>query len=457
MASTMAVTGWFSAKARTGPGMVAVGTKAELTNGRRISGYENALAPSTDFAVSPGITASQVSARVNSARMPATASHASTPAPERNPKSRAATMTTTTDIAMAASEVITCAHSTERPGDRHRVEPLEDPALQVPEEPVRRVRDPRRHRDDQDAGQQVVDVRARPRLDRAAEHEHEQQQEGDRHDRRGDDGVQAAGDVAQRPPGQQGGVTGEVGAHRGSSGRACSVMSHEGEEDVLEGRLLLDVLDLGRRQQRLELGQGAVLDDPPVVQDGDPVGELLGLVEVLRGQQHRRAVRGQVAHRLPHLQARLGVQPRGRLVEEDHRRVADQAHRDVEPAAHATGVGGHPAVGGLGQLEPGEQRVGDAPGIRQVPQPRHEHQVLAPGEDLVDRRELPGQADRLAAPRRPARRRRSRRRRHCPRRPATAWPGCARPWSCPHRWSRAARRCCPARRRSRRRAARAAP
>ena len=93
--------------------MVAVGTKAELTNGRRISGYENALAPSTDFAVSPGITASQVSARVNSARMPATASHASTPAPERNPKSRAATMTTATDIAMAASEVITCAHSTE--------------------------------------------------------------------------------------------------------------------------------------------------------------------------------------------------------------------------------------------------------------------------------------------------------------------------------------------------------
>ena len=38
MASTMAVTGWFSAKARTGPGIVAVGTKAELMNGSRISG-----------------------------------------------------------------------------------------------------------------------------------------------------------------------------------------------------------------------------------------------------------------------------------------------------------------------------------------------------------------------------------------------------------------------------------
>ena len=35
---TMGVTGWFSAKARTGPGMVAVGTNAELMNGRKISG-----------------------------------------------------------------------------------------------------------------------------------------------------------------------------------------------------------------------------------------------------------------------------------------------------------------------------------------------------------------------------------------------------------------------------------
>src|SRR5215204_5291738 len=71
---TMMVTGWCSAKARTGPGMVAVGTKAELMNGRKISGYENATAPSADFADRPGMMAIQVSARVNRIRMPATAS-----------------------------------------------------------------------------------------------------------------------------------------------------------------------------------------------------------------------------------------------------------------------------------------------------------------------------------------------------------------------------------------------
>lgn len=35
---TIEVTGWFSANQRTGPGIVSVGTNAELMNGRKISG-----------------------------------------------------------------------------------------------------------------------------------------------------------------------------------------------------------------------------------------------------------------------------------------------------------------------------------------------------------------------------------------------------------------------------------
>jgi hypothetical protein len=50
------------------------------------------------------------------------------------------------------------------------------------------------------------------------------------------------------------------------------------EEDVLEGGLLLDVFDRGGRQQLSELGQGAVDDDPALVEDRDPVGELFGTV-----------------------------------------------------------------------------------------------------------------------------------------------------------------------------------
>src|SRR5499427_2485276 len=110
---TIEVTGWCSAKARTGPGMVAVGTNAELMNGRKMIGYANALAPSADFAERPGMTAIHVNARVNRVRMPATASHSSTPAPERKPMRRATSTTTTSEIRLATSEVSTCAHSTD--------------------------------------------------------------------------------------------------------------------------------------------------------------------------------------------------------------------------------------------------------------------------------------------------------------------------------------------------------
>ena len=58
------------------------------------------------------MTAAQVSARVNRMRRPATASQASTPAPERKPMPTATATTAATEITLAASDVSTCAHST---------------------------------------------------------------------------------------------------------------------------------------------------------------------------------------------------------------------------------------------------------------------------------------------------------------------------------------------------------
>ncbi|MBG9885342.1 hypothetical protein ABE10_01825, partial [Bacillus toyonensis] len=45
-----------------------------------------------------------------------------------------------------------------RPRDRHRLEPLEDAALQIEEEPVGRVGDAGGDRDQEDSRQHVVDV-----------------------------------------------------------------------------------------------------------------------------------------------------------------------------------------------------------------------------------------------------------------------------------------------------------
>ena len=91
-----------------------------------------------------------------------------------------------------------------------------------------------------------------------------------------------------------------------------------------------------------------------------------------------------------------GVEPGGRFVEEDDRRVADQAHRDVEPASHAARVRRRLAVARVGEREAGEQVVGDRARVLQVTQLGDQHEVLPAGEHLVDRGELAGQADRLA-------------------------------------------------------------
>src|SRR5262245_39404725 len=101
--------------------------------------------------------------------------------------------------------------------DRHRMEAVEDAALQVQEEPVGGVGDARGNRDEQDAGQQVVDIGPRPGLDGAAEDVDEEQQEGDRHEGGGDDGVGAARDVAQGASEHHEGVAQELGLHCGTS------------------------------------------------------------------------------------------------------------------------------------------------------------------------------------------------------------------------------------------------
>ena len=148
----------------------------------------------------------------------------------------------------------------------------------------------------------------------------------------------------------------------------------------------------------LELVPGSLRDHLPPVDDRDPVGQLIGFLQVLGGQQQRRPLAPQLAHDGPDLVAAARIQARGRLVEEQHLRARQQARRDVELAAHAAGVGPGRPVSRLRQVEPLEQLAGAAAGLLagQLEQAAEHLQVLAPGQQLVDRRELPRQADQLA-------------------------------------------------------------
>ena len=145
----------------------------------------------------------------------------------------------------------------------------------------------------------------------------------------------------------------------------------------------------------LELVGGALGDHVAVVDHHDPVGEAVGLLEVLRGQQHGRARRRARLDRLPHAQPRAGVEARGGLVEEQHRRPVDERGGQVEPPAHAAGVGLGGPLGRLGQLEALEQLVRAHPRLLagHVVELAHHLEVLEAGQVLVHRRVLAREAD----------------------------------------------------------------
>ncbi len=139
-------------------------------------------------------------------------------------------------------------------------------------------------------------------------------------------------------------------------------------------------------------------DDEAVVDHDDTFGEPIGLVEVLRGEQHGGAVVFELVDELPHGQPAARVEPGGGFVEEEHGRPGDQAHRDVEPATHATRVALHDPVGGVDEIEALEQFRGTEldVGFGHVEQPGDELHVLAAGQPFLDRRVLTRQADALA-------------------------------------------------------------
>ena len=135
-----------------------------------------------------------------------------------------------------------------------------------------------------------------------------------------------------------------------------------------------------------------------MVDDGYPVGELVGLLEVLRREKQGRSLALEVADNRPDLVAAARIEPRRRLVEEQDPRAREQARREVQAAAHTARVRTRRPIGRGGQVEAVEEVGGASPSLvtRQLEQASEHLEVLATREDLVDRRELPGQPEQLA-------------------------------------------------------------
>src|SRR5436190_1795533 len=109
-------------------------------------------------------------------------------------------------------------------------------------------------------------------------------------------------------------------------------------EDLDDRREVCPILDVELQNFAadlvLELVRRALRDHRAQVDHGDPVGEVVGLLEVLRREQDRLAFVDQLTDHRPEVHPAPWVEPGGRLVEEQHVGAGDEAGRHVEPTPH---------------------------------------------------------------------------------------------------------------------------
>ena len=131
------------------------------------------------------------------------------------------------------------------------------------------------------------------------------------------------------------------------------------------------------------------------VHDREALGEPVRLLEVLRREQHRRAVGHELADHLPECVPARKVQTGRGLVEEQDRRPCHQRSGHIEPAAHPARVRSDRAVGRLRELETLQElsRPLRHPPTRTLGETADQPKVLATGEVGVHGRGLAGQTD----------------------------------------------------------------
>ena len=123
-------------------------------------------------------------------------------------------------------------------------------------------------------------------------------------------------------------------------------------------QLQVGVLEVGHPVAVGELGAGPLADDLAVVDEGDPVAELLGLLDVVGGEQDRGPFVVDALDVVPELEPQLDVDARGRLVEDQQPRPVHHRPRQDHPPFHPAGEGAGAFVALLGQREGLEQLLG---------------------------------------------------------------------------------------------------
>ena len=111
------------------------------------------------------------------------------------------------------------------------------------------------------------------------------------------------------------------------------------------------------------LGRRAGLDDHALVHEHDLVGDLAREAHLVRDHDHRHAVARQLAHRVEHVADELGVERRGRLVEQHQLRLHGERAGDRDTLLLAARERDGIRVELVAEPDPLEQLLPTAPGV----------------------------------------------------------------------------------------------
>ena len=140
----------------------------------------------------------------------------------------------------------------------------------------------------------------------------------------------------------------------------------------------------------LQLVRSSLAYDEAVVDDRQPVAELIGFLQILRGQEYRRPLGVDASHLLPHGEPAGGVEAGRRLVQEKDLRLVHEGRRQIEPALHAPRVTLDAPVGGIDKIHQFEQFLGPVGGTsrRDAEQPGLQDEQFTAGLARVETRLL---------------------------------------------------------------------
>jgi hypothetical protein len=128
-----------------------------------------------------------------------------------------------------------------------------------------------------------------------------------------------------------------------------------------------------------------------VVDHHQPVAGLLDLGEQVAGDEHGGALVGQAAQQVADLDDPGRVQPVGRLVQHQQRRVGQQRGGDAEALLHAQRVGAVGVVGPVGQPDQLQHLLDLGAGV--AAEHGQDVEVAAGGQGRVERRPLDHRPD----------------------------------------------------------------